>query len=150
MPTKVAQDIARQARQQMGGLAEEVFETAKKTPGEMAGVALEQVGIPSGQSPSGKKKKQAPGPDQKGVEELKEAEERKVKPQIELLETAMRRLRQQREEQLRQRREPVEEAKPPPQPEVMVKPPGEKPQRGSMFLRRKKGQTEMAAGKRSG
>lgn len=106
MPKAIAQDVARQLKQ----LGENVFETAKKQPTEMAGKVLEQMGVTTGKPVAGQAKTA-------NIQDLekqkisqrakfdKETSERKVSQVRDELTSEMKRLRLIREEQLHRRRE---------------------------------------------
>lgn len=106
MPKAIAQDVARQLKQ----LGENVFETAKKQPGEMAGKVLEQMGVTTGKPVAGQTKtantqdlvKQEIG---QRAEADKQMSQQKMSQVRDELTNEMKRLRLIREEELRRRRE---------------------------------------------
>jgi len=108
MPKIIAQSVTQQLKQ----LREEVFETAKKQPGELAGKALEQMG---GRSSSPTSVQETPqfSDEAKKLEEMKAADEAKSRQLaakiVQELEAEIEKWRRIREEQLRARRQPPEQ-----------------------------------------
>lgn len=111
MPKAIAQDIARQLKQ----LGENVFETAKKQPGEMAGKVLEQMGVIAGKPIAGQAKTANTQDSVKQeiaqrAEADKKISQQKVGQIRDELTGEMKRLRMIREEELRRRRSAFAEA----------------------------------------
>lgn len=100
MPKKIPKDLARQVKQ----LGEGVVEEAKEAPKEIAGRAMEQLGMKSTSQP---KRPEELRPAEAEVKE--KAKTRKLTQVRQELEGEIEGRRQVREEQLRQRREVVEQ-----------------------------------------
>jgi len=126
----IAQNVAQQLKQ----LGEDVFEKAKKQPQELAGKALEQMGIGSSSSSGGQKTPQA-SDEAKKLEEMKVADkarsEQLAAKIVQELEQEIERWRRIREQQLQARRQPPEQ---PEEEKKQEKPPliepSTKPKRG--------------------
>ena len=104
----VAQSVAQQLKQ----LGEDVFETAKKQPQELAGKVLEQMGG-GGSSSSGSQKVPQLSDEAKKLEEMKAADkarsEQLAAKIIQELEQEIEKWRRIREQQLQTRRQPPEQ-----------------------------------------
>ncbi|MGB9706906.1 MAG: hypothetical protein ACPLXP_02435 [Microgenomates group bacterium] len=132
MPKKlIPQNIAQQLKQ----LGEGVFETVKKQPEELAGKALEQLGV--GGSPAGSQKTPSLGDEAKKLAEMKAADEVKSQQQaariIRELEEEIEKWRRIREEQLKARRQPPQEQQQEKQGVSLLVEPSTKPKRGWLF-----------------
>jgi len=107
MVKAVAQNVAQQIKQ----LGEDVFETTKKQPQELAGKVLEQMGEGSS-FPSGGQKTPQVSDETKRLAEMRAVDEAKSRQLaakiIQELEQEIEKWRQIREEQLRQRRQTPE------------------------------------------
>jgi len=129
----VAQNIAQQLKQ----LGEGVFETAKKQPQELAGKALEQMGVGSSSSSGGQKTPQV-SDEAKKLEEMKAADEARSKQLAEKivqeLEAEIEKWRRIREEQLRARRQEAEQQEERKQEKPPLIEPSTKPKRGLFGL----------------
>ena len=92
-------------------IVRETFEQIKKTPGEMAGVALEQLGLKTGGTGQQSKTTQRqPTLEEKNLTAMKAKDFQIAQRQIAKLEQGIKELRQQREQQLETRRQqPVQE-----------------------------------------
>jgi hypothetical protein len=106
----IAQGVAQQLKQ----LREEVFEAVKKQPQELAGKALEQMGIGGSSAPGGPKLPQVSDEVRK-IEEMKKADEetsRQLAAKIvQDLGVEIEKWRRIREQQLQARRGPLEQKK---------------------------------------
>ncbi len=128
--TNLPKNIAQQLKQ----IGEDVFETAKKQPQELAGKALEQMGIGASSTSGGQKMPQA-GDEAKKLAEMKAADKAKSEQLaakiVQELEAEIEKWRRVREEQLKARRQPSEqqeEEKKQETPPLME--PSTKPKRG--------------------
>ncbi len=107
MPKQIIQDVA----QQLGQLGEETLDSFKNAPGDMAGRAMEQLGVSSSKNPAGSQNPAAGGAgDQlaqvKKLEEMdRQQSEQGITQLRSQLEQEIEKWRKIREEQLRQRRE---------------------------------------------
>jgi len=125
----IAQNVAQQLKQ----LGEGVFETAKKQPQELAGKALEQMGMGGSSPPAGQKTPQA-SDEAKKLEEMKAADKAKSEQIaakiVQELEAEIEKWRRIREQQLQARRQPErpEEEKKQEKPPLIE--PSTKPKRG--------------------
>lgn len=121
MVKPIVQNVGRRLSQ----LGEDIFETAKKQPGEMAGKALEQTGVTSGKMPAGQQK-QVAFRQQEKIEEMKALDEAKSRQLSEKivreLEMEIKKLRQIRGEQLHQRRQAPEPLTPLPETQPLQEP----------------------------
>jgi hypothetical protein len=106
--TNLPKNIAQQLKQ----LGEDVFETAKKQPQELAGKALEQMGM-GGSSSSGGQKTPPVSDEAKKLEEMKAADKARSKQLaakiVQELEAEVEKWRRIREQQLQARRQPPEQ-----------------------------------------
>jgi len=112
MPKRIIQDVA----QQLGQLGEETLDTFKNAPGDVAGKALEQLGVTAsknsavGQSPAGN----AAGDQLAQIKKLEEIDKQQSAQVINQLrgqlEQEIEKWRQIREEQLHQRKQAGEVA----------------------------------------
>jgi len=106
--TNLPKNIAQQLKQ----LGEDVFETAKKQPQELAGKALEQMGM-GGSSSSGGQKTPQVSDEAKKLEEMKAADKARSKQLaakiVQELEAEVEKWRRIREQQLQARRQPPEQ-----------------------------------------
>ena len=104
----IAQNVAQQLKQ----LGEDVFETAKRQPGELAGKALEQMGT-GGSSPSGGQKTPQVADEARKLAEMKAADkarsEQLAAKIVQELEAEIEKWRRIREQQLQARRQPPKE-----------------------------------------
>ena len=129
----VAQNIAQQLKQ----LGEDVFETAKKQPQELAGKALEQMGVGGSSSSAGQKTPQV-SDEAKKLEEMKAADEARSKQLaakiVQELEAEIEKWRRIREEQLRARRQEAEQQEERKQGKPPLIEPSTKPKRGLFGL----------------
>lgn len=107
MPKQIVQDVA----QQLGQLGEETLDSFKNAPGDMAGKAMEQLGVSSSKNPAGNQNPAAGGGgDQlaqiKKLEEIdKQQSAQGINQLRSQLEQEIEKWRRIREEQLRQQRE---------------------------------------------
>jgi len=132
--TNLPKNIAQQLKQ----LGEDVFETAKKQPQELAEKALEQMGMGSSSSSAGKKTRQV-SDEAKKLEEMKAADkarsEQLAAKIVQELEAEVEKWRRIREQQLQVRRQPPEQ---PEEEKKQEKPPlvepSTKPKRGLFGL----------------
>jgi len=130
----IAQNVARQLKQ----LGEDVFETAKKQPQELAGKALEQMGGGSSSSSGGQKTPQV-SDEAKKLEEMKAVDEARSKQLaariVQDLESEIEKWRRIREQQLQARRQPPEqEGEEKKQEKPPLVEPSTKPKRGLFGL----------------
>jgi len=107
-------NVAKKAAQQLRQLGEDIFETAKKQPQELAGKVLEQMGG-GGSSPFGGQKAPQVSNEAKKLEEMKATD--KVRSEklavkiVQKLEAEIEKWRRIREEQLKARRQQEEQQK---------------------------------------
>lgn len=107
MPKQIIQDVA----QQLGQLGEETLDSFKNAPGDMAGKAMEQLGVTSAKNPAGSQNPVAGGAgDQlaqiKKLEEIDQQQSSQGIAQLRgQLEQEIEKWRKIREEQLKQRRQ---------------------------------------------
>jgi len=131
--TNLPKNIAQQLKQ----LGEDVFETAKKQPQELAEKALEQMGM-GGSSSSGGKKAPPVSDEAKKLEEMKAADEVRSKQLaakiVQELEAEIERWRRIREEQLRARHQEAEQQEERKQEKPPLIEPSTKPKRGLFGL----------------
>jgi len=125
----IAQNIAQQIKQ----LGEDVFETAKKQPQELAGKALEQMGGGSSSPTAGQKTPQV-SDEAKKLEEMKAADkarsEQLAAKIVQELEAEIEKRRRIREEQLKARRQEAEQQEERKQEKPPLIEPSTKPKRG--------------------
>jgi len=104
--------VAKNVAQQLKRLGEDVFETARKQPQELAEKALEQMGV-RGSSSSGGQKTPRTSDGAKKLEEMKAADktrsEQLAAKIVQELEGEIEKQRRIREEELRVRRQPPEQ-----------------------------------------
>jgi len=105
-------NVAKNVAQQLKQLGEDVFETAKKQPQELAGKALEQMGVGGSSQPGGQKTPQV-SDEAKKLEEMKAADKARSEQLaariVQELEQEIEKWRRVREQQLQTRRQPPEQ-----------------------------------------
>jgi len=125
----IAQNVAQQLKQ----LGEDVFETAKTQPQELAGKVLEQMGGGSSSSSGGQKTPQV-SDEAKKLAEMKAVDEEKSKQLagkiVKELEEEIEKWRRMREEQLKTRRQQEQQEKEKKQETAPLIEPSNKPKRG--------------------
>jgi len=101
--------------QQLGQLGEETVDSFKNAPGDIAGRALEQLGVSSGKNPAGSQSKPMAGTNDQ-IAQLKKMEEMDQQQSAQSISQLRRQLEQEiekwrriREEQRRQRRQQEEQ-----------------------------------------
>lgn len=125
MPKTIVQDVGRQLRQ-LGG---NIFETAAKQPGEIAGKALEQLGLGGGKPAPGQVSQTAVAQQKEqiakaGAEDKAQSEKQvsQIAGQLKQIEAEMDKQRKMREQQLAERRAAEQQALPPADEESGVPP----------------------------